>query len=244
MPHGNSDRLSQLGKSVLDTIVTFILFEERPMLTGEDFSTKHANILSDETVRSWLNSYDTELKRRVRRASPNILDDPEEARFLFNSYVGAVCVQGGLQATANWIGKLVKPDSDQPPGLMGNLGSRPTFAPATHAQAGTPHAAATAPPPYYPSAPQVPTPPPVVPLGTLALFNQTCNQRGFSLEWNSTSNGPSHDPRWEVRCMVNGVERGSGLGRNQKQAKELAAHQAWQYMQSTNWTLEQPEPTA
>jgi len=171
-------------------------------------------------------------------------DDLQEARFLFNSYVGAVCVQGGLQATANWIGKLVKPDSDQPPDLMGNLGSRPTFAPATHAQAGTPHAAATAPPPYYPSAPQAPASPPAGPQGTLALFNERCAQRGISIEWISTSNGPSHGPRWEVRCIVNGVERGSGIGRNQKQAKEIAARQALQYMESIGWNSEQPEPTA
>lgn len=33
-PHGNSDRLAQLGKSVLDTIVMYILFTERPMLSS------------------------------------------------------------------------------------------------------------------------------------------------------------------------------------------------------------------
>jgi hypothetical protein len=38
--------------------------------------------------------------------------------------------------------------------------------------------------------------------------------------------------------VVNGVERGSGLGRNQKQAKEIAAYQAYQYMQSIGWTCE------
>lgn len=35
-PHGNGERLAQLGQSVLDTIVTFILFEERPMLSAEE----------------------------------------------------------------------------------------------------------------------------------------------------------------------------------------------------------------
>jgi hypothetical protein len=34
--HGNSDRLAQLGQSVMNTIVTYILFAERPMLSGEE----------------------------------------------------------------------------------------------------------------------------------------------------------------------------------------------------------------
>ncbi|KAG2059855.1 hypothetical protein BDR06DRAFT_1062633 [Suillus hirtellus] len=35
-PHGNSDRPAQLRKSVLNTIMTYILFVERPMLSGEE----------------------------------------------------------------------------------------------------------------------------------------------------------------------------------------------------------------
>jgi len=177
----------------------------------------------------------------------------QEARFLFNSYVGAVCVQDGLQATTDWVSKLVKPD-DHPPVLVDNSGSH-SFMPPSHppSQAGASH---SAPPPYYPSAPHIPTSPSAVPLGTLALFNQTCSQRGISLEWNAVSNGASHDPRWEVKCLgerswfhldelrvmlvsvVDGVERGFGLGRKQKQAKELAAYEAYQYMQSIEWTCE------
>ncbi|KAJ8588410.1 hypothetical protein M405DRAFT_862986 [Rhizopogon salebrosus TDB-379] len=159
------------------------------------------------------------------------------------SYVGAVSVQDGLPAAASWISKLLKPD-DPPPALMDGSGSRPTSTspPLVRVQAQTSgtSSTATAPPPYYPNAPQVaasPTPPPAVPLGTLAIFNQTCSQLRFSLEWNSSSNGPQHDPRWEVECMVNGVERGSGLGRNQNRPKEIAAYQAYHQQ------VQEPEPT-
>jgi len=38
--HGNSDRLAQIGQSVLDTIVTFILIAERPMLCGDEFKVQ------------------------------------------------------------------------------------------------------------------------------------------------------------------------------------------------------------
>jgi len=149
---------------------------------------------------------------------------------------------------------------------MENLSSRPTTsAPGfahgpAHTQAGTLHASANAnaaaPPPYYVSPPQLPTPPPGVPQGTLAIFNQTCSKLGFNVGWESNSHGPQHDPRWEVKCLgercrfrsgisvlmwifaVNGVQRGIGVGRNQKMSKELAAREAWQYMTSVNWTCE------
>lgn len=248
-PHGNSDRLAQLGRSVLDTIVTYILFAERPMLSGEDLKTKHEQTLSDQSIVAWLAAYDTDLKKRVRLGGARgALDDPEEARFLFNSYVGAVCVQDGLQATTDWVSKLVKPE-DQPPALVDDSQSHSAFSTASPEppvslptpQAGTSQAA---PPPYYPTPPQASTIPSGVPQGTLALFNQTCHQRGISVEWIASANGPQHDPRWEVKCKVSDVERGFGLGRNQKLAKELAAYQAYQYMQSIGWTLPQPEPTA
>lgn len=244
--HGSSDRLAQLGKSVLNTIVTYILFAERPMLSGEELKTKQEQILSDESIAAWLTAYDTEMKKRMRGAK-GVLNDPEEGRFLFNSYVGALCVQDGLQATTDWVSKLVKPEG-QPPALVDDPQNRilstasPTSAslPAP-TQAGTSQAA---PPPYYPTPPQASTIPSGVPQGTLALFNQTCHQRGFSVEWIASANGPQHDPRWEVKCRVNDVERGCGLGRSQKVAKELAAYEAYLYMQGIGWTLPQPEATA
>ncbi|KAG1783548.1 hypothetical protein EV702DRAFT_1054154 [Suillus placidus] len=247
-PHGNSDRLAQLGKSVLNTIVMYILFAERPMLSGEELKTKHDEILSNESMLAWLAAYDNELKKRVRLGGARgALDNPEEASFLFNSYVGAVCVQDGLQATTDWVSKLVKPEG-QPPALVDDSqdNTLSTMSPASASlpappQAGTSQAA---PPPYYPTPPQASTIPSGVPQGTLALFNQTCHQRGFSIEWVASANGPQHDPRWEVKCKVNDVERGFGLGRSQKLAKEIAAYDAYLYMQSIGWTLPQPEPTA
>ncbi|KAG2062254.1 hypothetical protein BDR06DRAFT_36352 [Suillus hirtellus] len=216
-PHGNSDRLAQLGKSVLNTIVMYILFAERPMLSGEELQTKQEQTLGDEVMVAWLTAYDTDLKKRVRvGGARGILNDPEEARFLFNSYVGAVCVQDGLQATTDWISKLVEPEG-QPPGLVDDSRDRPL---------------STVPP----GSPTISTIPSGVPQGALALFNQTCHQRGFSVEWVASSNGPQHDPRWEVKCKVNDVERGFGIGRNQKLAKEMAAYEAYQYMQSIGWT--------
>lgn len=252
--HGNSDRLAQLGKSVLNTIVTYILFAERPMLSGEELKIKHEQTLSDESMVAWLAAYDTKLKKRVRLGGARgALDDPEEARFLFNSYVGAVCVQDGLQAATDWVSKLVKPEG--PPLALVDDSQNRTQAPSTTSPVSptsaplpaSPQAGSTsqaAPPPYYPTPPEVSTIPSGVPQGTLALFNQTCHQRGISVEWVASANGPQHDPRWEVKCKVNDVERGFGLGRNQKLAKESAAYEAYMYMQSIGWTLPQPEPTA
>jgi len=123
----------------------------------------------------------------------------KEARFLFNSYVGAVSIQYGLQGAADWISKLVKPD-EQPLVLFDTLGNRPTLVQPMQAQASTPPNV-NAPPPYYPGAPQVPLPPQGSPQGFLAILNQTCSQQRLTLDWNISSSGPQHDPRYQVICI-------------------------------------------
>lgn len=92
-------------------------------------------------------------------------------------------------------------------------------------------------------------PPPPVPSSNnfqiLAQFNMTAHQRGYTVTYPARSEGPHHTPTWHVQCcrelyhpdviivfpsfiaLVNGEVRGEGVGKNQKQAKELAARQAW-----------------
>ncbi|KAG1757198.1 hypothetical protein EDB19DRAFT_17373 [Suillus lakei] len=188
-PHGNSDRLAQLGKSVLDTIVTYILFAERPMLSGEDLKTKHEQTLSDQSIVAWLAAYDTDLKKRVRLGGARgALDDPEVRLKIIHAYeiyVGAVCVQDGLQATTDWVSKLVKPE-DQPPALVDDSQSHSAFSTASPEppvslptpQAGTSQAA---PPPYYPTPPQASTIPSGVPQAHLLCSIKLVIRGGFLL---------------------------------------------------------------
>lgn len=84
-------------------------------------------------------------------------------------------------------------------------------------------------------------------LVTLALVNQTAAQRNIAVTYPADQEGPPHQPTWTVRCcsmfisfpfrnlgtntwLVGGVERGRGVGKSQKAAKEDAARQAWAAM--------------
>lgn len=81
--------------------------------------------------------------------------------------------------------------------------------------------------------PQQPTPPPPplpATMNQLAFFNQLATQRGLAVTYPAESTGPSHQPRWTVQCMINGVEKGRGVGKNQKIAREEAAKQALNVM--------------
>jgi len=80
------------------------------------------------------------------------------------------------------------------------------------------------------------TPPPPLPNNTvssgvlLAQFNQTAAQRGLKVEWNAAQSGPGHALTWNIDCIVNGITKGTGAGKNKQQAKEEAARQASQAM--------------
>jgi len=81
-------------------------------------------------------------------------------------------------------------------------------------------------------------------LVTLALVNQTATRKGLDINYIATQDGPSHQPTWTVRCTskvpltfsetciskalaVGGTERGVGIAKSQKLAKEEAARRAW-----------------
>jgi dsRNA-specific ribonuclease len=100
------------------------------------------------------------------------------------------------------------------------------------------------PPPPPPSGAPPPQPPPpmgapppfaytaasTLSLVSLALVNQTASQQGISVTYPAEQTGPPHLPTWTVRCCMNGIERGRGVGKSMKVAKEEAARQAWAAM--------------
>ncbi|KAG1783547.1 hypothetical protein EV702DRAFT_1054148, partial [Suillus placidus] len=204
--HGNTERLAELGSSVLSMLVVYTLYSEKPMLPAHDLKMRQTDVLSDKNIADWLSLYG--LKAKIRCPDRSVLDRPEEARFVFNSYVAP----------------------PPPP---------PTY----YSQPPPPPPPSTAPPPMPSVPPPMPSmpppmssmPPPAPSQGVLAIFNQTCMQRGLTVEWKPEMTGPPHNPRWEVKCIVSGQHRGTGAGRNQKQAKEQAATEAYQYMQATGW---------
>ncbi|KAH7930606.1 hypothetical protein BV22DRAFT_1028326 [Leucogyrophana mollusca] len=221
--YGDTERLAELGASVFDMIVTYNIFSERPMLNARDLTTKKECLTAHETISQWLSYYGLEKKVRCTPEVRDTLGSPEETRFLFHSYIGALYTEKGFPIVYTWISRLISPDSEPPP----LPGSSAISIPASSAP--TSYGSAAPPQPYQPP-PAVPPPPTTSSApstGVLAVFNQTMTQRGLTVEWPAESTGPPHQPRWVVRCIVNGEEKGDGIGRSQKVAKEEAAKKAF-----------------
>ncbi|KAJ3563586.1 hypothetical protein NP233_g8845 [Leucocoprinus birnbaumii] len=169
------------------------------------------------------------------------LDRQEGAQSFFEKYMGAVFLLHGLSTIQEWVSQCIEPGCQTPlvPGqsnthshhtrsMSGSFGqTQPQPPPPPPGQPPPP------PPSYYsgtpPPPPQQPIPP--VPIQTnfqiLAQFNMTAHQRGYTVTYPARSEGPHHTPVWHVDCCLNGDVRGMGSGKNQKQAKEMAARQAW-----------------
>jgi dsRNA-specific ribonuclease len=170
--------------------------------------------------------------------------------YFFNSYLGAVYYRSGLSVVQFWISRLIDPDTPiQPPrslvqqvpfGQDGrsilNFNDASSSSSFSHGN-------------FVPAQPTgVPPPLPSSPTNvTLALVNQTAAQKSCNISYPASQQGQSHLPTWTVRCVskchfsgflqrvyvvlttckVNGVEKGIGIGKSQKVAKEEAAKQAW-----------------
>ncbi|TFK67461.1 hypothetical protein BDN72DRAFT_95851 [Pluteus cervinus] len=62
----------------------------------------------------------------------------------------------------------------------------------------------------------------------VAHFHDTVQREcGCQPTYSHESEGPAHSKQWTTRCYVSGVQRGIGVGLNQKQSKMEAARQAW-----------------
>lgn len=85
-----------------------------------------------------------------------------------------------------------------------------------------------------PSPPRISPPNPLAPaqphLAFLPLFNQTAHQRGVSVNYPAVLVGPPHAGKWNVTCVVDGIEKGKGTSDTKQQAKEQAARQAYYEM--------------
>ncbi len=175
--------------------------------------------------------------------------------FYFNSYLGAVYYRSGLSVVQFWISRLIDPDTPiQPPQSLvqqvsfGQDGrSMMNF---NDASSSSTLSSGSFSPSYFVPAQPTGLPPPLPSSSsnvTLALVNQTAAQKSCSISYPASQQGQSHLPTWTVKCVskchfpgflqrvyvvlttckVNGVEKGIGVGKSQKIAKEEAARQAW-----------------
>ncbi|KII93595.1 hypothetical protein PLICRDRAFT_35823 [Plicaturopsis crispa FD-325 SS-3] len=240
--HGGSERLAELGARMLDMAVTLYLFSQTELLSVDEIVEQRAQILSDDNFEEWVTLYRLRDKLRYAPDAAEEIKTPEETRALFHAYLGAVYFQTKSPAPiVEWVVHIINPDAE-PPSVAGSSsssyqasssyqGQRQSSPVQSPSQPHTPTPTPSQPPPYQlPQTAGYGSPPAPTPSSftLLALFNQTAAQRGMSVSYPAESTGPPHAPRWTVRCVVDGAEKGVGVGRNQKVAKEEAAKQAFQ----------------
>lgn len=245
--YGDIYRLRDLGAKVFEMAVTYHLFAKKPSLRVEEIESERTKFLSEEQAYDWVTSYGLKGKLRIAITEISLLDDAKEMQNYFHTYIGALYIRNGHgPLLQNWISKLIDPgyiaDVVLPAeGLK--LNTQPN--PPAYSSASTPssYQSFASPPPPTGPAPPLPAspPPPSVPspggsgnmpssmmnLVTLALVNQTAAKKGVAISYSAVPQGPPHQPTWTVRCLINDQERGIGVGKSQKQAKEEAARQAW-----------------
>ncbi|KDQ63217.1 hypothetical protein JAAARDRAFT_188818 [Jaapia argillacea MUCL 33604] len=239
---GDNDRLAELGERVLVAAVTFCLFSKRPMLSANEIISQRDSLLS-ENMDGWISNYRLREKLRCSHDALPSINSPKETRLLFTSYVGAVFAQSGFRVVQDWISRLVDPESD-PPALPEPEVQMPLPMPPKRFKSESLYAMPISPPPAPPPPVAAPPPPPLPPtpvtpmpsivpsvgMSYLQIFNQTANQRRVAVDYPSEFAGPPHAGMWNVKCIVNGVERGRGTGQSKQIAKEEAARQAFYSM--------------
>ncbi|KZT02927.1 uncharacterized protein LAESUDRAFT_660725, partial [Laetiporus sulphureus 93-53] len=231
---GDNERLSMLGEKVLDTAVTFTLFNKKPLRTHRTSRcSQRMEILSEANLNKWVANY--KLREKVRCSSDALasLTSPTETHLLFCSYVGAVYVQNGVETVQNWIGHLIDPDYELSVPAAGGE-------PYTYKRVKTEPMSSPTPPPFM--APLQPFPidllAPAKGQSTfLPLFNQTANQRRLAVDYPAQFSGPPHAGRWTVQCVganlrntLNGIPKGEGSDASKQLTKGEAARQAYYAM--------------
>ncbi|KAF9229103.1 hypothetical protein BS17DRAFT_771028 [Gyrodon lividus] len=269
----DNERLSVLGRHILETITTQSLFYRRPMLMNSEIETQRKTLLSVDIIDTWATLYRLRDELRYDHSFQSWLGEPEQGRLLFLAYLGAVFNEHGLTIVQKWIGALLRLSAnvfkdmvifDLGPGdFEEQSGKRPkvedssqglstyplqyAFPSLSIAYKATHYNPYSQSPPLPPPPPSVP--PPIQPpppkdtprmanplapaqpnLAFLPLFNQTATQRGLSIDYSATFTGPSHAGRWNVSCVVNGIEKGKGTGASKQLAKEQAARAAYYAM--------------
>ncbi|SJL05570.1 uncharacterized protein ARMOST_08932 [Armillaria ostoyae] len=252
----DNERLSVVGEKALDAAVTTALFYERPLLALSEIETKKRELTSWMNIDSWVRRYQMREKVRCHPELYETLHSPEETNALFYAYVGGVFVNLGMDAVQEWINALIglegtqrPPPSHrkvknlpapQPPPIQPLPPPRPQF---ISPQPGFQFSRSPAPMPFFSPVPMAkPPPPPKLPnpmtpaqphLAFLPQFNEKASQRRVVVEYPAQFSGPPHAGKWTVKCVVNGIEKGQGVGGNKQIAKEQAARAAYYAM---GWT--------
>ncbi|KAH7931159.1 ribonuclease III [Leucogyrophana mollusca] len=227
-PSPDNEKFEHLGDTVLGLVVTGLLLEMYPTLRVGPSTKIRALIVGNATLADISRRY--RLPERLRlhpaqaitlQASINIQAD------VFESYVGGLYTDQGLEVVNTWLKQLFKPYTTE---AYHRIRSQHGLPPVPVLDPTPPTSSTLQPlPPWSKPRPsQCPTT-----IGHLALFNQQLQRENKEVEWvyaDGQGEGTKTTPIWMVRVMVNGEQLGRGQGNTKKAARNEAAKEGLQKM--------------
>ncbi|KAJ3719426.1 ribonuclease III domain-containing protein [Lentinula raphanica] len=227
-PAPDNEKLEHLGDSVLSLVVTNLLNEMFPNVRVGPSTKMRALVVNNATLANIAVRYNLMNDLRVHhaqavalKASPNVQAD------LFESYVGGLFQDRGLDVVQNWLKELFRPYAMSAYRIIRTQHGLPPESP--------PPSPSPRPPsddePYLVRSPfgYVNRDMTMTTVGHLALFNQHIQKSNQPVEWIYSSSSPDVDPGmkattiWSVKVMVNGKCLGQGKGGTKKLARNEAA---------------------
>lgn len=253
-PSPDNEKYEHLGDTVIGLSVTSLMFEMYPGLRVGPSTKIRAMIVGNFTLAEISLRYKLPDRLRLHpaqsitlRASTNIQAD------VFESFVGGLYLDQGLEAVKAWLNPLFRPFVTAAYRIVRQQHGLPPLA--------TPPPSASASP--SPSSSSSPSPSPIHPdpsttsigatIGHLALFNQQLQKNNRQVEWVYSDGGelsvgggngycdpgvPAHllvrgtqtTPVWYVKVMVDGEFYGRGRGNTKKAARNEAAKEGLEKM--------------
>ncbi|KAI1796132.1 ribonuclease III [Ganoderma leucocontextum] len=240
-PSPDNEMLEHLGDTVLNLVVTGLLRDVFPCLRVGPSTKMRALVVGNPTLASVSVQY--RLPERLRmhpaqaitlQASTNIQAD------LFESFVGGVYLDRGLEVSKTWLHPLFRPYITEAYRIVRVQHGLPPEPEPVYPTLRTLYRHVSLTPPLSGSGSATPDiaglpaqswsipPPPRIPgnVGHLSLFNQHMQQQGKFVEWvyvDSEGEGTKTTPIWVVRAMCESECLGRGRGSTKKAARNEAA---------------------
>ncbi|CAX42319.1 RNAse III, putative [Candida dubliniensis CD36] len=110
--HSHNERLEFYGDSILNNLVTLIIFKEFPDSAEGDLSKIRSRLVNNKTLVKFAFQYGFDKKLRTR-ISENVLKTGDQKIFadVFEAYIGALALEKGLEVedVKEWLAKLYAP---------------------------------------------------------------------------------------------------------------------------------------
>ncbi|KDQ19895.1 hypothetical protein BOTBODRAFT_51270 [Botryobasidium botryosum FD-172 SS1] len=253
----DNERLALLGASVLQTIVAKVLYLDFPRHRKGWLSDQRTRFVRIVQVAEWSRAYRLPEQLQCHQsATISVRRSQDSQASLFEAYIGAVFLTGGLDTLEKWIGSLMRTkgepygDSSVRSPEEGDVAMRDSESAegdsipvlmVSSVQIVPPPQMIDIDPPELPlnfspnlplkQASSSPVPNKSTERGHLMLLQERASQRRIVIKWEAAESVlpgsvSSMSRKWTLQANVAGKCVGQGTARTKQAAKEIAAEQA------------------